>query len=140
VGSIWCRSDYVGLAYKDASGPRKGRSPPGLTSYKVQLTISCETHQKLRRVQALSRHTSPNGDLTEIIDRALTLLLNELERRRCAATSSPRDVREPTSGSRHVPAAVKREVWRRDEGRCAFLGRQGRCTERAFLEFHHVEP
>ena len=35
---------------------------------------------------------------------------------------------------------MKREVWRRDEGRCAFIGREGRCTERGFLEYHHVRP
>jgi len=42
--------------------------------------------------------------------------------------------------SRHIPAAVKREVWKRDSGRCAFVGTLGRCTEEAFLEFHHVIP
>jgi hypothetical protein len=31
-------------------------------------------------------------------------------------------------------------VWARDEGRCAFVGEAGRCTERGFLEFHHVAP
>ena len=43
-------------------------------------------------------------------------------------------------GSRHIPAAVRREVWRRDGGRCAFVGTRGRCRERGFLEFHHVVP
>ncbi|HSL20539.1 MAG TPA: HNH endonuclease [Vicinamibacterales bacterium] len=43
-------------------------------------------------------------------------------------------------GSRRIPAAVRREVWARDGGRCAFVGRQGRCTETGFLEFHHVAP
>ena len=31
-------------------------------------------------------------------------------------------------------------MWQRDEGRCAFVGRIGRCRETAFLEFHHVAP
>jgi len=35
---------------------------------------------------------------------------------------------------------VKRAVWDRDAGRCAFVGREGRCAERGFLEFHHVVP
>src|SRR5207248_4153749 len=35
---------------------------------------------------------------------------------------------------------VKREVWARDGGRCAFVGVNGRCTERGFLEYHHVQP
>jgi hypothetical protein len=95
---------------------------------------------RLDRVQALVRHSIPDGDLTTIFDRALTLLLNELERRVCAVTPSPRGPREASERSRHVPAAVKREVWRRDGGRCAFVGRDGRCSERSFLEYHHVRP
>jgi hypothetical protein len=35
---------------------------------------------------------------------------------------------------------VKREVWKRDGGQCAFVGTHGRCAERGFLEFHHLEP
>jgi hypothetical protein len=36
---------------------------------------------------------------------------------------------------------VKRKVWLRDLGRCAFVGTGGRrCGERAFVEFHHVRP
>jgi hypothetical protein len=31
-------------------------------------------------------------------------------------------------------------VWERDGGRCAFVGKDGRCRERGFLEFHHVIP
>ena len=29
---------------------------------------------------------------------------------------------------------------KRDGGQCAFVGKDGRCTERGFLEFHHVTP
>ena len=43
--------------------------------------------------------------------------------------------------SRHVPAEVRRAVWLRDLGCCAFVGDGGRrCAERAFVEFHHVRP
>jgi hypothetical protein len=36
---------------------------------------------------------------------------------------------------------VKRAVFLRDRGRCAFAGEGGRgCGERAFVEFHHVVP
>ena len=43
--------------------------------------------------------------------------------------------------SRHVPAAVRGEVYRRDEARCAFVGATGRrCGSRWQLELHHVVP
>ena len=120
--------------------PRPTLKPLAPERFKLQMTILRETHDKLRRVQDLVRHTLPSADPAEIFDRALTLLLADLERRRCATTSSPRGARGADGRSRHIPAAVKREVWRRDNGQCAFVGKTGRCTERAFLEFHHVWP
>jgi 5-methylcytosine-specific restriction endonuclease McrA len=107
--------------------------------YKIQFTVSRATYDQLREVQDLLRHRVPSGDVAEIFNRALTLLLSELHRARHAATTRPRVTSAKGSG-RHIPATVKREVWRRDEGRCAFVGSQGRCTERGFLEYHHVLP
>ena len=108
--------------------------------YKIQLTISQHTHDKLRRAQDLLRHAIPTGDLATIFDRALTLLVGDLERAKAATVEHPRAARSAAAGSRHIPSAVRRAVWRRDQGRCAFVGTHGRCAERAFLEFHHVEP
>jgi hypothetical protein len=108
--------------------------------YKLQLTVSAETHQKLRRAQDLLRHAVPNGDLALIVDRALTLLVRDLERTKFAETARPRKASVAQSRSRHIAAAVRRRVWHRDRGQCAFVGTQGRCTERGFLEFHHVVP
>jgi hypothetical protein len=108
--------------------------------YKVQFTISREMHEKLRRVQDLMRHTNPNGDPAVVFDRALTLLLEDLEKKKMAATARPRAARAGTRGSRHIPASVKREVWARDGGQCAFRGANGRCAETGFLEYHHVVP
>jgi hypothetical protein len=108
--------------------------------YKVQFTLSREAHDKLRRAQDLLRHSIPTGDPAAIFERALTLLVEDLEKRKLAAASRPRAGRSSPADSRHVPAAVRREVWARDEGRCAFVGTNGRCAERGFLELHHVVP
>ncbi len=106
--------------------------------FKVQMTVSRETHDKLRRVQDLLRHQVPDGNPAVVFDRALTLLLQDLERKKLADARRPRPARASAPGSRHVPAAVRREVWKRDAGQCAFVGDARRCTERGFLEFHHV--
>ena len=108
--------------------------------YKVQFTVPRETYDKLRRAQDLLRHTIPSGDPAAIFDRALTLLLADLERTKLAVTARPRAVRASSPGSRHIPAVVKREVWARDGEQCAFVGPNGRCAERGFLEIHHVVP
>jgi hypothetical protein len=109
--------------------------------YKVLITVSRETYEKLRRVQDLLRHTNPSGDPAMIFDRALTVLLEQVEKRKCAAAERPRTGSERSSQTRHIPAGVKRGVWTRDAGQCTFVGTDGRrCGERGFLEFHHVVP
>jgi 5-methylcytosine-specific restriction endonuclease McrA len=111
--------------------------------YLLKVTIGEETHAKLERARALLRHAIPDGDPAVLLDRALTLLIEDVERTKCAATSRPR-ASQPSAAAgartRHIPAAVKRAVWRRDQGKCAFVGSLGRCEETAFLEFHHLEP
>jgi hypothetical protein len=108
--------------------------------YRLQFTVSKETHDKLRRVQDLLCREIPDGDPAAIFERALDLLLHDVEKKKLAATTKARPPRGSKSGSRDVPAHVRRAVWKRDEGRCAFAGRSGRCTARRFLEWHHVQP
>jgi hypothetical protein len=109
--------------------------------YEIRFTASAGTCEKLRRAQDLLRHRIPNGDVAQIVDRALTVLLEDLARKKFAATDRPRASRARSGDSRYLPAAVKRPVWLRDGGRCGFVGENGRrCTERGLLEFHHVNP
>jgi len=109
--------------------------------YRVQLTIGGETLERLRLAKDMLRHAIPSGDDAAILDRALTALLADLARKKFAAAEEPRPSRGTAPGSRHIPAEVKRAVFLRDLGRCAFVGTEGRrCAERAFMEFHHVHP
>jgi len=120
--------------------PRREAKPVSASDYRLQVTISADTNDKLRRARDLLRHTIPDGDIAAILDRALTVLLADVEKRRCGAATRPRQDAEPAGHTRHIPSAVKREVWHRDEGRCAFVRGTRRCAETAFLEFHHVVP
>jgi hypothetical protein len=88
----------------------------------------------------LLRYVNPSGDPGTIVSTALKTLLRDAERRRCADVRRPRSNGLHVSHTRHVPAAVKRAVWTRDKGQCGFVGTEGRCRERAFLELHHLLP
>jgi len=194
-------------------GPRPAEIRPLAPGrYSLRITLSADTHATLQRARALLRHQIPNGDPAAVIDRALTQLVEHLERTKFAART-PRPPAKETMGrrarrrpadpgeatraeatppeerpgsapgdspaaraegspiqphgrlvhstqareacppsapgptapvssrrSRYIPAAVKRAVWERDQGRCAFVGRGGRCSETGFLEFHHRVP
>jgi HNH endonuclease len=116
--------------------------------YRVQFTVGKETHDKLRRLQALLRREIPDGDPGAIFERAVTLLLERVEKKKMGSAAKPRPIRSGTDGStggsgesRAIPNHVKRAVVKRDGGQCAFVGPGGhRCPERTFLEYHHIVP
>jgi hypothetical protein len=119
----------------------RAASPLAVDRYQVKFTATVATIAKLKRVEELLSHAVPSGDVAEIFDRGLDALLQLAARQKHAATGRPRPGRAIGPASRAIPAAVEREVWRRDDGRCAFVGTTGRrCDERKRVEFHHVRP
>jgi hypothetical protein len=118
--------------------------PLAPSRYQVRFTASAELRDKLERLQALMRSSVPDGDLGRIIDIAVSEKLQRVEAKRFGRTQAPRS--DPADAdtspwSRHIPAAVRREVHERDGGRCAYKDRQGRrCAKRHDLEFHHKQP
>jgi hypothetical protein len=110
--------------------PPPGLHPPVIAPlaperYRIQFTMGAETHERLRLAQDLLRREIPDGDPAVIFDRALTLLLEDTVRKKLGATAGSRPGRT-RPGSRHVPVKVKRTVWVRDGGRCAFVAKTGR--------------
>jgi len=108
--------------------------------YRLQVTIGGETLEKLRLARDMLRHAVPRGTTRPSSTGPLSPPRGpgegQVRRHRGAAPS-----RGSAAGSRHIPAEVKRAVWLRDLGRCAFVAAEGRrCNERAFVEFHHVRP
>ena len=125
-----------------ASSPLgRASTPPLEERYRVHVTISKQAHAELMRARDLLRHAVPSGDIGLVVERAISALLNDLESRKLARVARPREGgRSARTDTRNIPAAVRREVWRRDRARCAFVGPAGRCRERGFLELHHVVP
>ena len=64
----------------------------------------------------------------------------------CAPPAAPPRTRtsaaKPDVTGRAIPAAVKREVWRRDRGRCRYVDRTSgrRCGSQHLLQIDHVVP
>lgn len=108
----------------------------------LQVTVARETQAKLQRARELLGRAVEPGDVAEVLDRALDALIVSLEKRRHGLHVRPRATSlRPVTRSRHVPAAMRREVHTRDEGRCAFTSEDGRrCTSRHALEYDHVQP
>jgi hypothetical protein len=142
-----------GTALDGPPAPSSGAAPPSLRApvpvveplspsrYKIQFTAGEELHNDLERLRALLRSEVPDGDLAAIVGKAVRELRRRLEARRFAQTSAPRKTLAATNtapSSRHVPAAVRRSVYRRDRSQCCFVDAEGlRCPERHQVAYHH---
>jgi hypothetical protein len=112
-----------------------------IETYTIQITLSADALGMLRRAQEVLRHVVPDGNPGTIVERSLTVLLEQVDRKKLGSTKLRRQAQRTTRRSRHVPLHIRRDVWKRDGGQCAFVGDQGRrCVERGFLEFHHLVP
>ena len=155
------QADVASRLRKNGSATFK---PLSEQSYQLQLNVSAALKEKLERLRALTSHANPSGDLALLIEHALDIALEKVEKRRFAKTERPRREtgagskprtsasnageggRELTDGTaaakrRHIPNATRREVAARDGLRCTYQGPGGcRCAARAFLQIHHEEP
>jgi 5-methylcytosine-specific restriction endonuclease McrA len=133
-----------------ASNARKNIKPIVALSprrYKVEITIDQTTHDKLRMLEDLSANQVLSADPADIVSRALDLLLTYTLKKKAALTDKPRERvandggQQSVTRSRSIPAAIRRGVWQRDTGRCAFVDEQGRrCPATRAVEYHHIVP
>lgn len=138
------------LLHKGIPERRAIVAPLSETSYRLQVTMNRDTHDTLREIQALARHVIPNGDPALIVQRAFTHYLLYLRKRKTAHLTRPSTAaagemsagRRASAGrGRYIPARVRRAVWARDGGQCAFVSGDGqRCEAHEFVEYHHVHP
>ena len=132
---------------------RRALEPLSADRFGVRFTADTEFRELLEEVRALASHRDAaqgqgDGDLLSLMKRGLEAYRRELQKERFGVGSKPRLVPsqraesgEPPGRSRHVPAAVAREVYLRDGGCCTFCSEAGhRCGARRFLELDHVRP
>jgi hypothetical protein len=88
------------------------------------------------------RHANADGDLAVVVERAVDLLLEKLEKQRLGKTSHPPLPRKPRAEGKlsRVSRATRRAVFERDGERCTFTDAEGhRCPATTWLELDHIE-
>ena len=123
-----------------ATKPPTELVPEQVEHFRLHVTIEGATYDKLRHAQQLLGHSVPSGQVAAVLDRALDVLIEQLERRKFAATARPHRPGKPSPNQRHIPADVRRQVRQRDKS-CAFVNPTGeKCGSHDRLEYHHVIP
>jgi 5-methylcytosine-specific restriction endonuclease McrA len=126
------------------AGTRTSPPPPEVVKplttelRRLNVTVSADFIAELEQVRAALSHKCPDGDFEQVVREAFKLVL-ERDRKRKALTDRPRAQSEtPGENDRYVPAAVKRAVWERDQGRCTWpMGDGEVCGSTHRLEFDH---
>jgi hypothetical protein len=134
---------HVALALVPAE-TKTAHSPPEVVKpltpelRRLNVTVSADFMAELAQVRAALSHKCPSGDFESVVREAFKLVLDR-DRKRKALTDRPR-AHSGACGEndRYVPAAVKRAVWERDQGRCTWpMGDGDVCGATHRLEFDH---
>ncbi len=84
-------------------------------------------------------HAMPGATDAELLEAGLDLLLAQAAKRK-GLVEKPQKTPRPSRRD-HIPAHVRREVWKRDGGRCQWrLESGGLCGATRHLELDHIHP
>ena len=142
-----------------APAPRSSTEPLTADLRRLHVTVSKRFTEKLEAARDALSHSHPGADVEAILEAGLDLLIERAAKKKGLTTrpsTRPKAERaDAQSGdvpaeaaptpdaprSRHIPAAVRREVWLRDQGRCQFRLESGEvCGSTHRLQFDHVHP
>ena len=146
----------------ELAAPADRVRPLGNGRYELKALIDAECQRGLEQLTGLLSHVDPRMTVGQLVGRLVREALDRHDpsRRRPRTGSRPAVSATSTAqtgpgcdghaapapksrdSGRAIPAAVKREVWQRDGGRCRYVdphtGR--RCTSRHLLQIDHVLP
>ncbi|ABS25540.1 HNH endonuclease [Anaeromyxobacter sp. Fw109-5] len=119
------------------------------SDWSLRVTIDASCKEDLETLTALLSHKIPDGDLAAVLREAIRCAIDKHGKRKGAiaperqrkADGDPRPSAERAAPTGTIPAIVRREVWKRDGGRCAWVAPDGRrCDSRWQLELDHIHP
>jgi hypothetical protein len=137
----------VELVHANSTPTAPNVSPPERTEIdpltadlrRLHVTVSRRFLEKLEAARAALSHARSGASAEDVLEAGLDLLL-ERDAKKKGQVERPLSRPRPSNPA-HVPAYVRREVWRRDGGRCCWpLESGGICGSRHRLELDHVIP
>lgn len=131
------------LAASAAAGaprPTQRLEPIALDLHVLRVTVTSEFRDDLEAIRDELSHKFPSRGIEEVLHECIRMALETVRKRRRGAGKAT-SAEPPPEGSRYVPAAVRAAVWKRDGGRCTYVGAGGRrCNSRYRVDVHHQDP
>ncbi len=157
-GSAVCGPNPENADFMPMSRPWEWQAviPVAMDRVRIGFDAGIVVMSLIDRARQVLRHKYPEGRLEDVMKDALEMLLDrkDPQRRlllkpasvvgdgaaRAEETQEPRFLRAMKAG-RYIPAWVKRAVWERDAGRCAWRFADGtQCGSKDWIEYDHVRP
>jgi hypothetical protein len=125
----------------DAPRPRVDVRAVSEGQWSLRVTVDRALKEDLETLSQLLSHKFPKGDLAAVLHEAVRCALEKHGKRKGAVKPARQvNAKAPPKDPAIVPAAVRRQVWERDGGRCAWVGPDGRrCGSRWQVEVDHVD-
>ena len=127
----------------DTPRPRADLRAVSEDRWSLRVTVDRALKEDLETLSTLLSHVFPKGDLAAVLHEAIRCGIEKHGKRKGAVkptremTPKARPPKDPAA----IPAEMRRRVWERDGGRCAFTTPDGRrCGSRWKLEVDHVRP
>jgi 5-methylcytosine-specific restriction endonuclease McrA len=138
-------------------------------NYELRICISAELKLKLDQLKSILSHQNPGMSYEKLIEHTAELALEKLNPARLISEEKPNENRKlsrkpphktaenqrkatpapevrPRSGqvempSRHIPLALRRKIWRRDQGRCTYQHPESgrRCDSTFQVQVDHIQ-
>ncbi len=112
--------------------------------WSLRVTIDGAFKEDLVTLAAMLSHKIPRGDVAAVLHEAIRCGIETHGKRKGAvmlALKKSLNLGAPGGDPRSVPMEVRRQVWKRDGGRCTWAAPDGRrCGSRWQLELDHIEP
>jgi 5-methylcytosine-specific restriction endonuclease McrA len=113
------------------------------SQWSLRATIDQSFKDDLETLSMLLSHKLRRGDVAAVLHEAIRCGIEKHGKRKGAVRPkrkvAPKE--NPSKDPFAIPAEVRRQVWERDGGRCAWVGPDGRrCDSRWQLEVDHVRP
>ncbi|WP_242346695.1 HNH endonuclease, partial [Anaeromyxobacter terrae] len=133
----------------ESERPRRRPETVAVTEshWSLRVTLDRACKEDLETLRCLLSHKIPDGDLAAVLREAIRCGIEKHGKRKGAVAAERKTKRpEPTAATSPeatstIPAIVRRAVWKRDSGRCAWVGPDGcRCSSRWKLELDHIQP
>jgi hypothetical protein len=112
------------------------------THTELKLVLHAAAMEKLTRIQALRSHANPSMNYAELFEYMADEVLKKIDpMEKSSKKGSAQNEAVQQIGRVTLPVSLKREVWKRDQGRCSYVDEKGeKCRSQHFLEVDHLWP